>query len=212
MSSPVVSADEVARRLRLQQPLTEDVRWAIDQAIWDAQADVEAYLGQPVTPTTFIETGLVAWPGGWQLTNAPLISIVAVTAETDPDSGVPTGLYTVEYTAGIDAINDPTLAPIRRYVIAHAKYSPEVQLLLAEESPAPARRVASLTAEGQSVTYEADPDTDSQPGSGAPGALPLLSSLDRWRIAGRRVFQRPTDPASIGAWPYDYYRSCSWWW
>jgi hypothetical protein len=72
--------------------------------------------------------------------------------------------------------------------------------------------------DGQSVTYaNAYASGAGAPGSGAPGALPTLKSCDRWRIAGRRVHQRPTSYGAYEPWPYDWpvgvpddYRP--WWW
>lgn len=199
----VVSADLVARRLGLNLPLATADQWTVEQAIGDAQVDVEAYLGRPITPVQFTETGLRPVPGGWPLANDPVTAIVSVTAEVDGNS-LPTGAYTVVYTAGLDATNDPALTPILRYVTAAAMNSPELVRMWRTTYPGLARIVKNLSAEGQSVGYEettpagtpwpppVSRSTSAQgPGTFPAGTLPTLKSLDRWRHAGRRIYQRP---------------------
>ncbi|MFF4777538.1 hypothetical protein ACFY05_32245 [Microtetraspora fusca] len=214
MSTPVtpplvVSAAEVARRLRLPQPLPGADLCLVEQALLDAQADVEAYLGRPITPRTYTQTG-VASPadGRFRLDHEPVLSILSVTPETHPVDGYPTGRYTVVYTAGLDAVTDPDLAPIRRLVRDLAIHSPVVQSLFRRLLPDEARRVTSLSVEGQSVTYaDTYPTAPASSGERFPGSPLPFSSVDRWRLAGRRVRQfatRATEP-----WPYewrDYYR------
>lgn len=213
----VVTTDELARRLGIQQPLDTDDRWALERAIGDAQADLEAYLGRAITPRTYTETGLVEHSDGWHLANFPVVSVTSVTAEVDA-AAQPTGRFTVEYVAGLDGANDPALEPIRRYVRAHAMFAPETQVMLQRIDPGLTRVVQSASVEGQSVTYAtAYAAGAGAPGSGAPGALPTLKSCERWRLAGREVFQRPTPYGAYEPWPYDWpigvpsdYRP--WWW
>ncbi len=195
-----MTVSQVARRLGLQQPLEEDDRWLVEQALIDAQSDLEAYLGRPVTPQSWTETGLVRFPDPdrWDLVNSPVVEIVSETAELDED-GVATGAWTVAYTAGLDGAGDPVLEPLRRYVRTAALYAPEVRALFRRLAPEAARQVVSLSVEGQSVTY-----ADTYAASGKPGELgspPLLASCDRWRVAGRRVFQRRT-PRVRTSWDY----------
>lgn len=189
----VVKVDEVARRLGLPQPLEETDRWIIEQALTDAQADLEAYLGRSVTPATYTQTGM--WPvnGQYDLPQYPVISIVSTTPEVEPATGMTTGTFTVTYIAGLDAENDPTLEPIRRFIRTHATYSPEVQALFRRLAPEEARRVMSLGVEGQNVTYADTYQVDANAtATGMPGALPTFKSCDRWRLAGRRVVQGRT--------------------
>lgn len=211
MTVLVVKPEEVARRLGLQQPLAEHDRWLIEQAIGDAQTDLEAYLGRLVTAATYTETGM--WPlnGTYRLTHWPLIAIISTTAETHSETGQPTGYYTVVYTAGLDGVSDPQLAPIRRFVRIHAMYSSTVQALYRRLAPAEARRIDSLSVEGQGVTYEDTYGVDAQASErGLPGALPAFSSCDRWRLAGRRV--RQSASRVDGPWPYGYgYDHCYGW-
>ena len=204
MTVLVIKPEDVARRLGVEQPLDERDRWLIEQAIADAQSDLEAYLGRSVTPTTYTESGLWrSYDGRYTLTYWPLIAIVSATAETHPESGQPTGYYTVMYTAGLDARTDPELAPIRRLVMLHALYSPMVQALYRRLAPTEARRIDSLNVEGQGVTYEDTYAVDAKATElGLPGALPSFKTCDRWRLAGRRVVQGRT--RVDGPWPYEY--------
>jgi hypothetical protein len=191
-TGPVVTADEVARRLRLPLPLSDADRALLEDAVEDATADVEAYLGRPIRPQLATEAGV--WPahdGHWLLQGWPLISVVSATAETDT-SGYPLGTYTVTYLYGLDAADDPALAPIRRYVVAAAMNDPQVLMVWRQRVPETARTISSLSVEGQTVAYTpATLGGGGAAGTQVPGALPNLKSLSRWRVAGRRVFQRP---------------------
>lgn len=206
----VVTVEEVARRLGLPQPLDEHDRWLIEQAITDAQTDLEAYLGRPVTAQTYTETGMLPLNGDYQLTYWPVISITSTTAETDPDTSQPTGYYTVVYLAGLDGVTDPELEPIRRFVRTHTLYSDTVQNLFRRLAPEAARKVTSLSVEGQGVTYTDTYAVASDAvGLGLPGALPTFKSCERWRLAGRRVVQGPTQVNDL--WPFDGYRRTGGW-
>lgn len=201
----VVDPEVLARRLRVPLPLTEGQRWTLEQAIRDAQADMEAYLGRAITPRTYTETGVVcAFDGGWQLTHHPVQSITSITPEPGP-WGYPTSHYTIVYVAGLDTVSDPDLEPIRRMVRAHAAASPEVRTLLRRAGLDDERSIRSLSVEGQSVTY-IDESDESAYGPGQAGALPSFTSCDRWRLAGRRVYQRHTH--YWGPWPH----TTPWWW
>lgn len=212
MAVLVVQPEHIARRLGLPQPLDEHDRWIIEQAIIDAQADLEAYLGRSITAQTYTETHMLPLGGHYNLTHWPVIAVTSTTAETDPATGQPTGYYTVVYTAGLDGVADPELEPIRRFVRTHALYSDGVQRLFRRLIPDQARKVAALGVEGQNVTYA---DTyqvrEDAAELGLPGALPTLKSCDRWRLAGRRVHQGPTQVNEL--WPYERVIRCTgWWW
>ena len=202
----IIQADTVARLAGLPRPLDTDGQWLVEQAILDAQSDVTAYLGRPITPLIATENNL--WPQSatlsltdprqWLLCNRPVIEVLTTDEETDDP--FPFGTYTVTYTYGLNAVIDPQMEPIRRWIRAAAVASPEVASVWMSVDPSGGggRVINSLSAEGQSVSYGAVtvPGAGAgggAAGSGAPGAVPLLSTLDRWRVAGRRVFQRRGD-------------------
>lgn len=194
----VVPIADVAQAAGLDEVEHQDV---IRDAILDAQADVVAHLGRVITPTTFVETAREPdWSGGWNLTplDHPVTEVTSAVASTYSD-GTPTGYYTITYTAGLDARTDEVLHPIRRYIKAHALNSPAITRLW-RDTPEGQGGIRSASTQGQTITYErATLGGGGAPGSGVPGALPTLASLDRWRVAGRRVYQRQSVP---GQWPY----------
>lgn len=197
----VVKVEEVARRLGLPQPLEESDRWLVEQAIVDAQSDLEAYLGRPVSKAEHTQRHLLRYCNGFQLKHFPVYEIVSETEELDGASQ-PTGYWTVVYVAGLDGVADPELEPIRRFIRTHAMYSPLVQALFRRLRPEQARKVASLGVEGQSVTYGDTFATEAQASElGLPGGLPSMKSCDRWRIAGRMVHMAPTQMTE--PWPYE---------
>ena len=196
----IVSADTVARLAGIPRPLNADTQWLIEQGILGAQADVTAYLGQPITPLLATENGLYPQSAylsltdrrQWPLSNIPVIEIL--TAEPEGIEPFPIGTYTVTYTYGLNVVTDPQMAPVRRWILASAVASSEVASAYSSTAPDGGRVVTSVSAEGQSISYSAvkvpSASVAGAAGSGAPGSVPLLSSLDRWRVAGRRVFQR----------------------
>lgn len=190
----VVDVGWLFRKAGITAPTDAQTQVAVD-AILEAQSDVIAYLGRPITPTMYVEPHRYAYYDGWILEAAPdepLIEIVSAVPELGP-TGAPTDYFTVTYTAGIDARTDPSLEPIRRYVRVHALNSPDFTRMWKVATKAEGE-VRSLSAEGQSVSFA--PATlgggGGKPGSGEPGSLPTLGSLDRWRVAGRRAYQAPT--------------------
>lgn len=191
-SDLVVPVERVAARLGVTAP-TAAQRAVIADAIRDAQADVVAYLGRPITPTTVTETGRWPFAGGWRLdlagdeSEVEYVSVEPEIEGTGP-AAYATGYFTVTYRMGLDVANDPALRPILRYVLESALNLPEVLTLY--KSTGAQGELRTVSAEGQSVTFgSATLGGGGQAGSGAPGALPTLSSLDRWRVAGRRVYQ-----------------------
>lgn len=189
----LVSPESLAVLAGMTLPLTEIQREIITDAILNAQSDVRAYLGQPILPVVYVETGRHDnGSGHWNLDpdNVPIIAILDITTETR--EGQPTGLFTITYRAGLDAKNNPDLYPIVRYVKAAALNSPEVTRLWKTATKTKGD-VKSVTTEGQSISYDKPTlGGGGTAGSGVPGSLPTLASLDYWRVAGRRVFQRET--------------------
>lgn len=202
----VVTPEELAKSIGgLPDPLPEEQRLILADALLDAQTDVEAYLGRPVVPTVYTETDRWSPDGvNWNLVmlgDEPFIETVSVTAQTDMSG--PNGYFTIVYRAGIDARTDPVLRPIRRFVMLHAKHSPEVVAYWKKVTKATGE-VRSESAEGQSVSYapasmSGNAQTGVKPGDLTPGSLPTMASLDRWRVAGRRVYQAAT---LASRWPF----------
>lgn len=190
----IIEPEALAKAAGIPLPLDDAQTETITEAILDAQADVVAFLGQPITPETFVQTDCYPYGDAWVLTahgDTDIVDIVSVAPQTA--GGQPTGYFTVTYTAGLDAANDPALRPIRRYVKAHALNSPEFVRTWKDATGAQGE-VRSVTASGQSITLSGATlgGGGGKPGSGEPGALPVLGSLDRWRVAGRRVYQART--------------------
>lgn len=190
----VIPVDKVAKRLGLTVPLADgDAKEVITGAIYDAQAEVEGYLGRPITPTTFVETGKAAYSDGWHLHEFPVISVDSAVPELDTIDGTPTGYYTVTYEAGIDA-TQPIFLPIRRYIEAAVLDHGEVIRLWQTQQGKAARRERSVSVEGQSISWDYLSPSGIEGKQGQSDSLgtgrPSLKSMDRWRLAGRRVFQR----------------------
>lgn len=197
----VVSPETIAVKAGISLPLSAEDRDTLTEAILDAQADVEGYLGRPVVPITYVETGRYPGADGWDLVehgDDPVVTVISAIPETDAETTQPTGYYTVTYTAGLDARREEVLRPIRRYITAHAMNSPEITRLWVTAGGR--GQVKTVSAEGQSITFEsATLGGGGNAGSGNPGALPTLSSLDRWRLAGRRVHVARTRTT---VWPF----------
>jgi hypothetical protein len=185
----VVQPDKVARLLDFPLPMADDLQWKVEEAIRQAQGTVVAYLGQSITPRQV--TLQHRWPHllGWGL---PDDDVRDFTAAPELDgSGALTGYYTLTYTTGLDAATDPALAPIRDYVVAAAMNAPT--LIRVWQQTATARGPAkTVSAEGQSITYsDATLGGGGTAGSGLPGALLALSSLDGFKVPP--VWQRPSE-------------------
>lgn len=202
----VVSPETLAKKAKIPLPLSEEDREQIVECIRDAQADVIAHLNRAIMPTQYTETGRYDYAGHWNLTplDDPIIEVIS--AEAELSNGQPTGYFTVSYAAGLNAKDDPALRPIVRYVTAHAMNSPEFVLLWKTATSAKGD-IKSTTTEGQSISYDkATLGGGGDAGSGAPGALPTLASLDYWRR--RSVYQRPT--VHRAPWPYTGYSGRTW--
>lgn len=184
----VTSPEAVAKELGVTLPLTAEQRDDLLTAIRKAQADVVAYLGQPVIPQLVTRTGLTPYLGGderledaesWPFDVDDLVQVSAYRLRDD-------GTYDVDFLVGFDgAANDAVV----RYVTTHAAESERNR---PGGVGAQGRRVSSVSAEGQSISYE------SEPTAGQAGALPTLDSLSRWK---RRLFQ-PLNRPVRAPWPY----------
>lgn len=196
-----ITVTQVGTRLGVNLANQAD-KAVVEAAIQDAVDDVEAYLGRAITPQTYVEQH--RWPvwGGWELTplDRPVRSITSAVPETV--DGDPTGYYTVTYVAGMDCATERDKRPILRYLTAAVLSDPAVVRLWTRLRSDP-RQVTGVNVEGQGVTFATPRQElgggDAKPGSGEPGALPTLKSLDRWRRAGRRAYTRRGGEDS---WPY----------
>jgi hypothetical protein len=185
----IVSLDEVARRAGLSLPLSPDVRQALIDAITDAQADVEGFLGQPLIPQQYgpegsYRYGAAGLAQSYRLEQGPVTAILAEDPSTDPT------YFYVTYLAGLDARNVPA---ITRYVRSHAA-SLVRQHPRAKEWGVK-RGIRSVSVDGQSVSY----DNEGTTVAGGVGSLPTLDSLSMYRRKGKvKVFQRRGAPYPTG--------------
>ncbi|MFK0159125.1 hypothetical protein ACIQVK_44530 [Streptomyces sp. NPDC090493] len=184
----VTSPEAVAKELGVPLPLTAEQRDDLLTAIRKAQSDVVGYLGQPVIPQLVTRTALTPYVGrddrledadSWPFDVDDLVQVSAYRARQD-------GAYDVDFLVGLDGA---AIDPVVRYVTTHAA---ESERLRPGGVGSQGRRVSSVSAEGQSISYESAPTT------GQAGALPELSSLSRWK---RRLFQPLNRPARP-PWPY----------
>lgn len=188
----VVPTGDVAKILGITLP-DEDTSWLIEQALLDAEGAVVAYLHRPIIAVEKTLTNL--WPMPYTALDDPdcwpearadfddKIKVLEATAETG-------GTFTVRFLVGLDVANDPELRRIYSYIrdsaVESLRNNPDV--------PLGQRRVQSVSAEGQSVSYA----NDTPGGAAAPGAPAAIDSLSMWKR--RAAYMRPTPPRS--PWPY----------
>ncbi|MFG3132872.1 hypothetical protein ACGFZU_34890 [Streptomyces tendae] len=183
----IASAEEVADQLGVALPLTAVQRERYWTKIRDAQADVSSYLGRPLVPTPRRLLGVKPlWgyslndPQAWPIQQYD--DVVTVLGHVDNLDGT----FAVDLLVGLDAAAEE---PIVRYVVAHAAEAIRNDPTASESS---SRRVSSVSAEGQSISY------DSAPTAGQIGAPPTLDSLSSYRP---RLY-RTVATASATPWPY----------
>lgn len=182
------SPEAVADDLGVPLPLTPAQRDDLLTAIRKAQADVEGYLGQPLVPKAVTRTAITPYwtaeedlsnPDTWPFESTEYIQVAAYRACGD-------GTYDVDFLVGL---NGATEDPVVRYVTAHAAESERNR---PGGVGSQGRRVSSVSAEGQSISY------DSAPAVGQAGALPTIDTLSRLK---RRLFQ-PLNAHARPPWPY----------
>lgn len=184
----VTSPEAVAKELGVPLPLTAVQRDDLLTAIRKAQADVVAYLGRPVIPQLVTRTALTPhWHRDGELEDAEtwpfeVDDLIVVSAYRDRGDGI----YDVDFLVGFDGAANEAVV---RYVATHAA---ESERLRPGGVGAQGRRVSSVSAEGQSISYE------SAPATGQAGALPTLDSLSRWKRRLYEPLHRPARPP----WPY----------
>jgi hypothetical protein len=187
----VTSPEAVADELGVPLPITPEQRGALETAIRNAQADVVGHINRPIVPRALtlravmpFYTGRLddadTWPLPEQDDN---VVVSAYRANSD-------GTYDVDFLIGLNGAREETIV---RYVTAAATESER-------QRPggvgATGRRVTSVSAEGQSISYE------SAPTEGQAGAAPTLASLNRLRRSLYQPLNRPARPP----WPYSTYR------
>lgn len=165
----LASPNVVGRRLGVTVPTPAQLE-RITDAIIDAQDAVEGYLNRSLFPTTVVQVDQSPRAGhpltsyaAWDYEQYDDDVAVASATETGPDA------YTVTLTIGLDG---PNTRPIVRYVVWHAAES----LRLDPSSGMGKLAVKSVSAEGQSVSYEA-----AQARDGNAGAAPKLDDLRAFR-------------------------------
>ncbi|MFI1201613.1 hypothetical protein ACH4VR_19540 [Streptomyces sp. NPDC020883] len=190
----VGSPEAVADALGVPLPLTSAQRSTYEQEIRNAQADVAAYLNRSLVPTATTLRGLTPrWADAlddvdtWLLDFDDIAEVVSYRTNSD-------GTYDVDLLVGLNAAKEETVV---RYVVAHAAESVRQR---PDQTTGPGCRVSSVSAEGQSISY------DSAPTTGQAGALPTINSLNRLR---RLVFQ-PLSRPPRAPWPYSSSRQRHW--
>jgi hypothetical protein len=195
-----VSPKEVARRVGLDpNALTSDQTEYITDVIYDVQADVEAYLRRPIfaVPRTF--EGEYAAYGVDPDDNAQLLerqswprlrdvidddwTVTAVTPSTDGND-----TYDVTVNLGVDGRNE---RPVRRFLVAHA-----IESIRNDPNPPTGlvvkRRITSVSAEGQSISYDRGSTT-----AGAAGGPPSLDSLKAYRRSSSAAAPATYGPLAV---------------
>ncbi|GGW95201.1 hypothetical protein [Streptomyces noursei] len=190
----VGSPEAVADALGVPLPLTSAQRSTYEEEIRNAQADVAAYLNRPLVPTATTLRGVTPhWTDAlddieaWPIQLDDIAEVITYRANTD-------GTYDVDLLVGLNGTQEEAVV---RYVVAHAAESARQR---PDQSTGSGRRVTSVSAEGQSISY------DSAPTTGQAGALPTINSLNRLR---RLVFQ-PLSRPPRAPWPYSPSRPRRW--
>ncbi|MFG2986254.1 hypothetical protein ACGFYQ_34220 [Streptomyces sp. NPDC048258] len=186
-SGLVTSPESVADELGVPLPLTGEQRAALERAVRKAQADVAGYLGRPLVPRyVVLRSATPRWTDGlddpecWPL--APQDEIAEVIGYRPLGDGT----YDVDFHIGL---NGSAEEPIVRYVTAHAA---EAERQRPGGVGGENRRVTSVSAEGQSVSY------DAAPAAGQAGSLPSIDTLSGLR----RLLYRPLGRPQRAPWPY----------
>jgi len=181
----VTSPEAVAGMLRVPLPLSPEQREDFIEEILRAQTDVAGYLGRPLMPRVVrLASRMPIFggdPGRWESWRGSVDDDEDF--EVDAWTEHPDGSFDVTLRVGLDGAAE---LPIQRYVAAHASEALRASGVYGQ------RRVSSVSAEGQSVSYEATPT------AAAAGALPTLESLDSYRTVPVFIRRKP----AASPWPY----------
>ena len=191
----VVPVEQVARRLGLDPAtLTEIQVQRITDAVTDATAVVEGELNRPLVPVEVTMRGaqpyLLTAGGLLDRTSWPAVTTIADEVEITSATANADGSFDLALRIGLDGSKH---AAIQGFIRAHAVEA----LRLDPGSGMGQLAVSSVSAEGQSISYEKRSTTD-----GAAGALPSLRSLRHWKRMS--VYQGPSRKGP--PWPYGFYR------
>ncbi|GHF33650.1 hypothetical protein GCM10010218_13430 [Streptomyces mashuensis] len=183
----VGSPEAVADALGVPLPLTSPQRSRYEEEIRNAQADVAAYLNRPslVPRATTLRGVTPRWTDALDDIDAWPVHLddIAEVVSCRPNSD---GTYDVDLLVGLNGAQEESVV---RYVVAHAAESIRQRQ---DQGAGAGRRVSSVSAEGQSISY------DAAPAAGQAGALPTIDSLSRLR---RLVFE-PLSRPPRAPWPY----------
>ncbi|MGL5816655.1 MAG: hypothetical protein ACRCYR_03760 [Phycicoccus sp.] len=180
----VVSVEDVVDMLGIADPsAAQEAR--IEEELLAAHADIEDYLNRPLIPVVVTRAGMWkdprydemdwrAWP--WAVDDYD-DDVVVLDATVSSD-----GSWTVELRIGFDGPGTPGVA---RYVKSHVREA----LTADPEFTAVGRKVRSVSAEGQSISYDT--------GSGAHGAAGSTGSLESLRRHRRYSAHRAPSRTTI---------------
>lgn len=197
MTAQLVPAEDVATELGLPLPLDATVTARINMAVMDSQGKVEGYLNRSLEAWEDTITGLFAASG------YPLTDIRAwpqakgyyddkYTVKSYVANAKEPSLYDVTFTVGLDVANDSQYTPILTFIRQDAKNTLHNDSLFT----AVERKVQSVSADGQSVTYEHH-RTFQKPT--ASGVAQDVTSLRKWK---RLAISQGGGKRRFAPWPY----------
>ncbi len=191
---------QVARKLRLSDEQIEEYELDLRDAIDEAVADVEGILNRPIIPVSQTLTGRVPFYGATDLLDGAAWSGLVdeldddftITAAT-PVVGSNPQAYDLTVMVGLDGAAEPVIVRfIKAAAVASIRNDPALPGV-------GTRLVTSVSADGQSVSYEKGPAGGGGRGSAsAAGAGPTSDSLSRFRR--HAIYRRKT--FTDAPWPY----------
>lgn len=195
---PLVSADTVGQRLGLPLPLTAPVAARIDGAVAAAEGKLLGYLNRDsLVATEVTYRGMEPAYGygledkrAWPQVKDQMNDRYRVKSYTLVGSDG----YDVVFTVGLDVAGDPELRAMLTYIVEDAA----TQLTNDPTFTAVARGIKSVSAAGQSVSFDTAPTGD------AAGSGMTLTMFKRFRRLS--IYQPVRAPQA--PWPYN--RSRSW--
>lgn len=197
-----LSPEDIAVRLGIALPITAEQRYQLSLAILDAQEEVAGRLSRAILPQIITERRPWSAARGLEyLAEQPVWDLLTEVEESV--DGVPTGYWVTTYIGGMNVRADARLRPILRVLRALAM-NHDLALALwktvgagAAIDGTGARVVKSVSAEGQSISYDTVRPGGAVTGDAALVGAPIpWSTIDRWNLTGKKVFQRSTRRAA----------------